>query len=159
MGTVVVLIEGVTVAQPTKGPDCVLRAASNGVRHVRSLCRLTLSKSAPLSSYTKGFIELPRVLPFASGGQRGGPPSMQVEDTDIPLTPGVWECVTTVKRSYVLVSEALDVTVVSRAQAFVALGAVEELLAMGLEDAAVALKSGDYELASVQWINERERRR
>jgi len=155
MGTLVAIIDGGPVVRTVKGPDCVIRVAFDGVRLVDSLCRLSLSRATPLTPYTDGFVDLPRVQPFARG-RRGGPPSMRVEDTDLPLTPGVWECGIGTSRTYLLVSDALEVAIVSHARAFVALGALDELVALGLGDAAVALSAGDYDLACAQWIAQRQ---
>jgi hypothetical protein len=104
---------------------------------VATLCRLTLNVTTPLSSYTDGYTPFARFTP------------------DLELGDGVWELQTIHQRRLWLEVMAREVRGVSRAQAFVALGAVDVLNALGLEDAAIALRSGDYELACVQWINGR----
>lgn len=114
-----------------KGPRRLLE-----LTNVVSLCRLTLSVATPLSSFTTGFARLGR------------------GDPDVELREGVWEVQVPTGRVWLEVT-LHEVRACSRAQAFVALGAVDALGALGLDDAAIALQSGDYELACVQWISGR----
>jgi hypothetical protein len=51
-----------------------------------------------------------------------------------------------------------EATSVTEAEALVRLGAVSSLLALGLEDAAIALKSGDLVNARYQWLRYRDGR-
>lgn len=53
-----------------------------------------------------------------------------------------------------LVVRADTLQIVTKAQAYCALGAVQSLQDLGLEDAAVALSAGEFDLASVQVIAE-----
>jgi len=45
---------------------------------------------------------------------------------------------------------------ISEAEALVRLGAIDQLLALGLEDAAVALRMGELDAARVQWLRWRD---
>ena len=130
------------VLEAMEEPGCQLLYSAEGARLVVDCCLLALDEASPLS---------PRAAQYVRPG-RG--------KDRVRLDPGVWG----VRRQpgtpeeYLHV-EALSVRVVSKAEAYCALGALEVLQALGLEDAAVSLKAGDFDLASVQVLEELARRR
>lgn len=129
--------------------DCF--AGSDGIA---SLCRLVLDPLSPLTPRTHGM-------------ERVKPPEHRLGD-------GVWWARINIEPQhrkmpfggntlsgedlYFVVAGA-TLRIVNKAEAYVALGAVEALHAMGLGDAAVSLSAGDFDHASVQVIAERERQR
>ena len=130
------------VVEAADGPDCELLCADGEARLVVDVCILALDEASPLT---------PRAGPVRRpdrGKER------------VRLEPGVWW----VRRKRVVPEEYLCVEprsarVVSRAEAYCLLGALEVLQALGLEDAAVSLRAGDFDLASVQVLEELARRR
>jgi hypothetical protein len=144
MGCLVRIVENQPVVQPRTRRGAAVEVVRAGSRRLSYLCRLELSLPTPLSEYTRGF------TPLAA-------PSQEL-DAEVTLPAGVWG-LSAGRPAYLLVGLRAEVSVLTRAQAFCALGAVAALQALGLEDAAVALASGDYDLAMVQWLMERERRR
>lgn len=113
---------------------------------MRSLCRLELDDASPLTPRTSKMEDL----------RNRSTPERAVGD-------GVWWSRIETDGSFLsgedlyftVAGDALQV--VTKAQAYCALGAVERLHAMGLGDAAVSLQAGDFDHASVQVIAERDR--
>ena len=123
-------------------PGCELLYTADGARLVADCCQLALDEASPLSPRAKQYVRPGR------GKER------------VRLEPGVWwvRRASATPEEYLHV-ELLSVRLVSRAEAYCLLGALEVLQELGLEDAAVSLKAGEFDLASVQVLEELARRR
>ena len=103
-------------------------------------------------------LELDLMSPLTPRSQRGEVLPRHGEDVRVELSAGVWWCniVGTPEPAYLLVRDGRLELARSKAAAYRALGAVERLSALGLEDAAIALEADDFDHASVQVIAQRQ---
>jgi hypothetical protein len=144
VGQILQVIAGKLIVNPYDRPGCWIEVARASDRPVSSLCKLELDRLSPLTPRTNGFEQL---------RPKNNPPDLVLKIED-----GVWWCSVQGHPEQYLVVKGDTLLIVTKAQAYCGIGAVELLQDMGLEDAAIALSAGQFDLASVQVIAERERR-
>lgn len=146
-GLILRVVEQRVVVEKTQRAGSWIEVLHGDVQHFGHLCRLELDPASPLT---------PRTAQMEPLRARRGKP----EVPERALTDGVWWCTAGQERveHFFTVAGAV-IALVTKVQAYLALGAVARLHEMGLGDAAVSLEAGDFDHASVQVIAERDRLR
>lgn len=147
------------VVEATTEPGNRVEVHRGGEQLVYGLYLLDLDLDSPLTPRTSLSLKLPKA---STSDFVGLTPAHQLPRPPSPKSDClVWWC-QLMRRSdpvYLLVRPTSLTVAKSKAEAYCALGAVEVLRELGLEDAAISLATGDFDHASVQMIQERERRR
>ncbi|MBS1150055.1 MAG: hypothetical protein H6Q89_1753 [Myxococcaceae bacterium] len=144
MGQIFQVVEGKPAVGPTERPGCWVEVLGDPKKAIRRLCKLELDPASPLTPRTQQMERLP---------DPKGQATARFEIGD-----GVWWCNDSRYVEHFLVVREDELRIASKAQAYCELGAVQALQQLDLGDAAVALAAGEFDLASVQVIAERERR-
>jgi hypothetical protein len=146
MGARVVLPEGRIGVSFGAG----VRVESDESREPSLIRRLALNPASPLYPYVVDRVSWPKQGPFEATLKPG---HYVIESLRQPFgalreaRSGVFRYLAVTPGAAAWVSEAM---------ALEALGAVEALKALGLEDAAVTLSMGDLDGARVQWLRQRD---
>lgn len=137
---------GKGVVERRHGPGNFVEVNRGGQRVFSGLYRLDLDRESPLTPRTSVSLRLP------------GPGKDDLVELKLG---GVWWCqrLSSPEPVYLVVDDSSMRVAKHKAHAYCALGAVECLRELGLEDAAISLTTGDFDHASVQVIQERERRK
>lgn len=144
MGSLLRLKDNAPVIVPWADDGCFVEVVQATRLCFASLTLLALDPRSPLTPRAALSLELP--------------PLRHARDVQVRLTAdGVWWCGRRFAGPEVYLS--LEPTgpriLTDKAEVYRRLGAVERLTAMGLEDAAVSLASGDFDRAAIQVIEAR----